>query len=334
MKLVIVLSTLIALAAASAYWYVSTTGQPVDADSANTFTTGNEIPDGTQAGSDSPFAVGQSDSRAATAAEQLELALNTPPRPPSLTQLPSSQPLVWDSSLNDEQLRSLANDLQANEASLQQFIDDFRQETDPALKKLRANVLGDVGGEQATLVASELIFSGDSASRTLGMGLLQQIQPGNAAARDIVSGMLATEVDPPVLVEALNALASPGQVDTQSRAYLSDQVAWLTTHQDDRVRSISLDILSRWSNDGQHTDALLAGLDDASEYVRAAAAYALVSHEEKTPVVIERLLRTLNNEQEPKAVKNAAILALRAMPLSTAQAAEIDQLERQLNIVQ
>ena len=213
-------------------------------------------------------------------------------------------------------------------------MDEFRQETDPARKQWLASVLGEVGDEQVTLLASELIFSGDVASRSLGMSLLQDIQPGNAQARDIVSSMLATEVEPDVLVDALTALARPGDVDNQSRAYLSDQVAWLTTHQDDTVRGISLDILSRWSDDARYTDVLLAGMDDTSERVRTAAAYALVRHEDQSPAVVARLFATLAAADETTRVKRAAVLALKSMPLTPAQQAELQILEKQLNTVQ
>lgn len=235
--------------------------------------------------------------------------------------------------LSEQELGLLVQQLKDYPALLQQLMDEFRQETDPDRKLWLADVLGEVGDEQVTLLASELIFSGDVASRSLGMSLLQDIQPGNEQARDIVSGMLATEIEPDVLVDALTALAKPGDVDTQSRANLSDQVAWLTTHQDDTVRGISLDILSRWSNDSQYTDVLLAGMDDASERVRTAAAYALVKHEDQSPVVVERLFATLTTAGETAGVKRAAILALRSMPLTSAQQVELQVLERQLNRV-
>jgi len=238
---------------------------------------------------------------------------------------------AWDSPLSDADLASLVARLKADPVLFLQLVDEFRQETDPARKKQLASVLGEVGGEQVTLLASELIFSGDSAARTLGMDLLQDVQPGNAQARDIVSGMLATEVDADVLVESLTALSLPGDVDSDSRAYLSDQIAWLTTHTDDGVRSISLDLLSRWSEDGRYTNTLLSGLDDDSEYVRTSAAYALAGHEDSSQAVIEGLLRSLRNASETTRVKRAAIQALRSMPLSPDQRLEVDALERVLN---
>ncbi|MFK7994917.1 MAG: HEAT repeat domain-containing protein [Granulosicoccus sp.] len=256
-----------------------------------------------------------------------------PELPVTTASLSRSELPAWDSALSESQLSELVAALNADPALLQQLIDEFRQETDPARKKKLAMVLGETGGEQATLVASELIFSGDSEARTLGMDLLQDIQPGNAQARDIASNMLATEIEPAVLIDAMTALSRPGDVDSDSRAYLSDQLAWLTTHEDDGVRSISLDILSRWSEDGRYTDTLVAGLNDESEYVRKAAAYSLVGHENSSAAVVDSLFTIVRKASERRNVKRAAILALKSMPLSALQRSELDALELKLNTV-
>lgn len=262
--------------------------------------------------------------------------------PPQAVQLSGEQSLQADwrvdvtamrPPLSEEELSQLVRRLEDNPAFLQQLMDEFRQEIDSERKRWLASVLGEVVDEQVTLLASELIFSGDAASRSLGMSLLQDIQPGNAEARDIVSSMLATEIEPLVLVDALTALAKPGDADEQSRTNLSDQVAWLTTHHDDTVRGISLDILSRWSNDARYTDVLLAGMDDTSEHVRTAAAYALVSHEDQSLVVVDRLFATLAVAEETTRVKRATILALKSMPLTPTQQAELQAIEKQLNTV-
>lgn len=287
--------------------------------------------------SDSPFAVREGDGDASENSDELAssrqdaVPANEIPvqaNPDVNVDVTALQP-----PLSEEELGLLVQHLKDNPALLQQLMDEFRQETNPERKQWLAGVLGEVGDEQVTLLASELIFSGDAASRSLGMSLLQDIQPGNAQARDIVSSMLATEIEPDVLVDALTALARPGDVDAQSRANLSDQVAWLTTHQDDTVRGISLDILSRWSDDARYTDVLLAGMDDASERVRTAAAYALVSHEDQSAAVVDRLFATVASADETTGVKRAAIRALNSMALTSAQQAELEVLEGRLNTV-
>ena len=240
-------------------------------------------------------------------------------------------PPDWGAELSDEEFNNLVAVLKADASLFQQLIDDFRQETDSARKQRLAILLGAVGGDEITGLASELIFSGDSESRALGLQLLQDVQPGNAQARDIVSGLLSTEVQPEILKDALSVIAKPGVADAQSRATMSDQVALLTKHEDDGVRSISLDILSRWSQDGRYTDTFLAGLDDQSEYVRASAAYSLANHEDPSPVAIERLFGLVRDAEELKTVKRAAVLALRSMPLAESQLVELAALEKQMN---
>jgi len=237
----------------------------------------------------------------------------------------------WDGVLSDEQFTELVSQLKSDADLLDQFLDKFRQETDPLRRQLLAHVLAKVGGEKVTLAATELVFSGDEQSRSQGLKMLQDVQPGNAEVRDLVSGMLATEVQPQILKDTLSVLSRTGNVDLQSRAYLADQVSWLTTHQDAGVRGVSLDILSRWSVDGRYTDALLTGLSDEAESVRSSAAYALVDHEDQSPVVVQRLFDIMQNTDELKSVKQAAILALRSMPLSPQQLDELNTLERRLN---
>lgn len=236
-------------------------------------------------------------------------------------------------NLTETEMQSLLGRLGADPQLLGSLIDEMRQETDPERRKRLAQILGEVGGDSVMLLASEFIFSGDASSRELGLDLLQMVQPGNPQAREMVAGMLATEVEPRMLVNTLTTLAEPGDVDAQSRAYLSDQVAWLTDHADPGVRSISLDILSRWTANPQYTPVLLSGLDDESEHVRTSAAYALVSHEDQSPEVIDRLFSVIDNTSESKKVRRAAILALRNMPLSEEQQLILNTTERELNTV-
>ncbi|MFK7859998.1 MAG: HEAT repeat domain-containing protein [Granulosicoccus sp.] len=334
MKLTVVLLVVVSAIVVIGLWPAGKNAAP---DTSSRFA-GDDASVSSPAGShvklDSPFEVADSDSTKSDSKTNTVGADQPASLEPVVTSM-SNEPdsALWGLSLTDAQLSKLVIRLNADPALLQQLIDEFRQESDPERKRRLAIVLGAVEGEQPLLLASELIFSGDREERALGMRLLQDIQPGNAQARDVAAEMLSSEVEPDVLVGAMAALSNPGAVDINSRAYLSDQLAWLTSHQDDGVRSISLDILSRWSEDGRYTDTLLAGLDDASEYVRASAAYSLSGHEDSSPIVIERLFRTLRNGAETKRVRRAAVQALRSMPLSSDQQVELDTLERVLNTV-
>ncbi len=238
---------------------------------------------------------------------------------------------IGQSSINDADFEALVERLRADPQLLLQLIDEFRQETNPQRLAILSRLLGEVGGPDVTLSASELIFSGDAQSRALGLELLQQVQPGNSDARDIVSGLLATEVEPGVLVSTLTTLASPGNVDDVARANLSEQVAYLTEHDDASVRAISLNILSRWTTDSRYTSVLIGGLNDSIPTVRESAAYALVGHEDPSQDVLDSLFTVIDNNQENESVRRGAILALRGMALSDAQRTHIAKVERALD---
>lgn len=235
------------------------------------------------------------------------------------------------STMSDDEFLHAVDVLRDNPQLLQQLIDEFRQETDIERRSVLARILGDVGGDSASLTASELIYSGDAESRQLGLQMLQRIQPGNAAAREIASTLLATEVEPAMLVGTLTSLAKPGTVDVKSRQFLSEQVAFLTDHENASVRSTSLDILSRWSNDGRYTEVLRNGLADRESLVRESAAYALVGHQNVTQNLIESLLSVAVDPSEDKRARSGAILALQGMPIDSSVRQQVAAAQLELN---
>lgn len=235
------------------------------------------------------------------------------------------------SAISDAEFLQLADAFRNNPELLLQLIDEFRQETDAERRIALSRLLGEVGGDNVTLTASELIYSGDVESRRLGLELLQQIQPGNAAARDIASTLLVTEVEPTILVDTLTTLAKPGAVDDSTRQFLSEQVAFLADHENASVRSISLDILSRWSNDGQYTEVLRNGLVDPESVVRESAAYALVGHDNVSQSLIDSLLVVAIDSSEDKRARSGAILALKGMPINSTVRQQVAAAELELN---
>ena len=234
---------------------------------------------------------------------------------------------------SDAEFLQLADALRSGPDKLQQLIDEFRQESDTTRKAALARLLGEVGGDSVTLTASELIYSGDAASRRIGLDLLQQIQPGNTAARDIASTLLATEIEPTILVDTLTTLARPGAVDDSSRQYLSEQVAFFADHEDSAVRSVSLNILSRWSKDGQYTEVFQNGLFDAEPVVRESAAYSLVGHNNVSQSLIDSLLSVAKDPAENERARRGAILALKGMPIDDTIRQQVKAAELELDTV-
>lgn len=252
--------------------------------------------------------------------------------------LPASLPLIDVSQLartaiSDEDFDAIVAQLRADPALLQSLIDEFRQEQDLDRRQLLMKLLGHAGGEDVTLLASELVYSGNEQSRQLGLQMLQRAQPGSAEVQQIASELLATEIEPRTLVSTLATLARPGTVDTDNRTLVADQVAVMAAHPDAGVRGVSLDILSRLSTDGRDTPVLLAGLADSSERVREAAAYALVDHEDDSVAVRSSLWQLLRNTDEVGPTRSAAIMALSSLTLSEEERNELKAIERQINTI-
>ncbi len=232
--------------------------------------------------------------------------------------------------IDDDEFDEVVAQLRANPALLQRLIDEFRQEQDPDRREQLMKLLGHAGGADVTLLASELVYSGDDASRTLGLQMLQRAQPGSAEVQQIASDLLASEIEPQILVGTLATLARPGTVNTENRGLLADQVAVMTSHPDAAVRGVSLDILSRLSTDGRDTPVLLAALSDSNERVRESAAYALVEHEDDSIAVRSSLWQMLQDTDQGVSPRSAAILALRSLTLTAEEKQELDAIERQL----
>ena len=235
------------------------------------------------------------------------------------------------SNISDADFKSLAERLNADPDFLQAIINEFRLETDTARLRRLAQLLGDVNVPEVTALASELIFSGDPATRKVGLELLKYIQPGNSEAQALVSGLLATEYEADVLVDTLTALAVPGTVDDQTRVGMSEQVALLAAHPDASVRRSSIDILSRWTNDPAHTPIIVNGLQDEDRSVRQTSAYALVGHEDQSYEVIESLMAVAANTDEVERVRRGSILALKGMAIDDATRQRVAAIELQLN---
>ena len=252
----------------------------------------------------------------------------------------STAPEVWPevdiynlgrSGISDADFKSLTERLNADPEFLQAIINEFRLETDTARLRRLAQLLGDVNVPEVTALASEPIFSGDPATRKVGLELLKYIQPGNSEAQALVSGLLATEYEADVLVDTLTALAVPGTVDDETRVGMSEQVALLAAHPDASVRRSSIDILSRWTNDPAHTPIIVNGLQDEDRFVRQTSAYALVGHEDQSYEVIQSLMSVAADTNEVVRVRRGSILALKGMAIDDATRQRVAAIELQLN---
>ena len=292
---------------------------------------GSEAPD-PGAAAESPFATAGPaadavDARRAVPAEPAVPA----PAPTTVDDSPVDLASLGREPIGDDEFERLAARLRDDPALLAALIDEVRSETDPVRLERLLRLLGDVDDPAVTALATELVYSGDDASRTLGLDLMKRIGGADAGVVSAVSGLLSTEVDGEVLVPALTALARPGRVGGAEADALAGQVALLTGHEDPAVRRTSLDILSRWSDDATYTPQLLAGLDDPDPTVRRTAAFAFVGHADDSDEVRRALFAVAEDDASEEAPRRGAILALRGMPVGDDERARIDAIERRLD---
>lgn len=225
--------------------------------------------------------------------------------------------LGW-TALDDDTFEALAARLAEDSALMAALVDEFRSERDPERLARLAVLLGEAGGPEATALAAELAYSADDELRVVGLDLLRRVQPGNAEARDIVSGMLANGTDRDTLVPVLQTLTRPGVVPVDERTRLAGQVALLSTHEDPGVRRLGLGVLSRWSEGSENVELMRGGLADPYPGVREAAAHALVGRPDPDGSIAGELFAVADDTAEEERVRRAALLALKNLPLGTA----------------
>ncbi len=136
-----------------------------------------------------------------------------------------------------------------------------------------------------------------------------------------------------MLVDTLTTLARPGSVDDGARQYLSEQIAFLADHDSEKVRSVSLNILSRWNKNGQYTEVIRGGLTDEAPVVRESAAYALVGHKNVSQTLVDSLLAVATNDQELEQARRGAVLALKGMPISDIERQQVMDAELDMDTV-
>jgi len=233
-------------------------------------------------------------------------------------------------SLSDEQILDFTLRLKTDKAFLQAVADEFRAETDPARLKRLSFLLGEAQDPALTSIAGDMVYSGNRESELAGLDLLRRLQPIDPAARDVVFTILSTEVDPEVMVGALNVLAMPGQATESERQSIVDSVVPLTQSDSAVVRQRSVSMISKWASGDTATDVLLAGLNDPDESVRKTAAYATLNLSETSPAIVEALFSVLENQDELPRARKGAANSLRSKSLSESDQQRLKIADRQM----
>ena len=220
--------------------------------------------------------------------------------------------------------------LRADPDAFALLVDAFRAEADPARLARLASLLGEVGHPDLVAIGSDMVASGNAASRNAGLDLLRHIQPDDEAAREVLVGLLASESDPAVLKSVIDAVSVPGE-GAEGAGELVAQLVPLTRHESPAVRRNGVTVLSRWASDENVTPVLRAALDDTDRGVRSSAVYAFVDYPLVDESVREDLLAVLENPDEEAGIRAGALLALQRAGLDGEQARRLETARRAMN---
>lgn len=214
--------------------------------------------------------------------------------------------------LSDEAFNQIQSRLKSEPDYLTSVLTEFRSTTDPQRAKQLSALLADINDPRVYEIAAELAYSGDPASQLIGLELLNRIQTRSSDAREVAIQLLGTETSADVLVATMNVIATPANSATvEQRQLISDNLFLLSTHIDPKVRAHSLSVLGQWEKQNPSvTSALSDALQDTDSHVRARAVYALNGTQNIDETVTENLLLVLENTDENKATREAAMLIL------------------------
>jgi len=218
---------------------------------------------------------------------------------------------IGNEPVSDEELINLVNRLNNDPALMAELISELRAETNPERLKRLVYILGATANSAVLPVATELIYSGVPSSRDAGLTLLSRLAPNNPEALSIASNLLVSETEPDVLIATMNVMAQPANASPELRESLVTQITPLSNHEVTNVRSISVSILSRLTDDPSASPVFYNALLDAEAHVRRAAAYAYANFPYHTSEASQKLLDMAEDPYEDAEVRGGAIFALK-----------------------
>ena len=220
------------------------------------------------------------------------------------------------SPLSDDDYHDLQFRLHNDSALLSGIVEEYRSNTNPRRASQLASLLGEHNVPSVLDVASELVYSGDPTSQTLGLDLLSYLQPQNSVAREIAIDLLTSDLQPALLVSAMNVLATPSDNATYAqKERILTNTSLLADHPSVKVRSHSIELLGRWDQKAG-IDVLSNAISDPHPQVRARAVSALHGLSHPGEFLISKLLSVAENTAEQKTIRQSALYTLQDMPLS------------------
>lgn len=289
-------------------------------------------------GEPSPFALATQGDAAPDVASDTVTGSSTEERAPSVPRVvppPSMSEAelaaIGTTSPTNAQFDALVARLRTDPAALGLLIEAFRAETGRKRLDRLATVLGTVGHSELASIGAQMVGSGDPLSRDAGLRLLQQLQPHDEGAREVLVGLLGSETDPAVLGSIIDAVALPGEKPgAQGSGALVAQLVPLTRHASAAVRRNGITVLSRWADDADVAPVLEEALSDPDRGVRLSAVYAFANQSGLAETVKQELLGVLENANETRGTRSGALLALQRADLDREQRRRVEAGERDL----
>jgi len=235
---------------------------------------------------------------------------NTPNNQLSSSYPPLAAYEIGNEPITDDALIELVNRLNNDPALLADLINDLRAETDPERLQRLVYILGSTANSAVLPAATEMIYSGITSSRDMGLDLLSRVASNNPEAYEVASSLLVSETEPSVIVATLNVMAKPGMATPEVRESMITQIMPLSTHESTAVRGFSVATLARLSNDPDMAPVFFNALYDSEPAVRSSGVYAFSSFPYHTAEASQKLLDMVEDESEHMEVRRGAMLAL------------------------
>lgn len=237
---------------------------------------------------------------------------------------------IGNEPLTDDGLIELVNRLNNDPELLADLISDLRAESDPARMKRLVIILGATGNSAVLPAAEEMVYSGIPDSRTDGLDLLNRLAPSNPEAMTIASSLLVSETEPDVLVATMNVMAQPSNASPELRESLVTQLKPLSGHESAKVRSLSVNILSRLSEHPDLSPVFYNALLDAESSVRSSAVFAFAKFPYHTVETSQKLLDMAEDQSEDAEIRRGAIFALSKNSPDEQTAARLDEIKLEI----
>ncbi|MBT2752542.1 MULTISPECIES: HEAT repeat domain-containing protein [unclassified Lysobacter] len=243
---------------------------------------------------------------------------SSPSKPPPAPNEPSPYPEYLSLGGNHVSFQSLRERASRDPAFLQNLLQRFRNETEPAARGELLSLLNAVSGDDVLRFALSLAASTRAQDERDGLDLLRAYSIDRAEVRQAVLSKLEQDGDPQRTAELVGML-TPTTMPSEDAAPVVAQLSALTRHADPAVRAEAVLQLAQWDDGAQAEDVLHRALLDASPQVRGKAIAGVQSSHLRSDRLKEALLDIAADPASSPADRGAAAFALQDFRLNRAE---------------